>query len=97
MRETTATALLSLSLVLNLLPLMTFPAVLPAASVALDLTPAEAGWVGGIFFAAIPSPFSAFRVSPTGMIQSGFISPAVCSASSRALGSHSGRRDFGRR
>ena len=51
MREPAATALLSFCLVVNLLPLMTFPAVLPAASQALDLSPAEAGWVGGIFFA----------------------------------------------
>jgi MFS family permease len=51
LRDTTATALLSLCLVINLLPLMTFPAVLPEASEALDLSPAQAGWVGGIYFA----------------------------------------------
>lgn len=55
MREPTATALVSFCLVANLLPLMTFPAVLPAASAALGLSAAEAGWVGGIYFAGYTS------------------------------------------
>jgi MFS family permease len=55
MREPTATALLSFCLVANLLPLMTFPAILPVASTALGLSTAEAGWVGGIYFAGYTS------------------------------------------
>jgi MFS family permease len=55
MREPAATGLLSFCLVLNLLPLMTFPAMLPVASQALALSSAEAGWVGGIFFAGYTS------------------------------------------
>lgn len=57
-RVTTA---LSFCLVANLMPLMTFPAVLPEASRAWNLTAAEAGWVGAIYFAgyAVAVPFLA--------------------------------------
>ena len=55
MREPTATTLVSFCLVANLVPLMTFPAVLPVASLALELSPTKAGWIGGIFFAGYTS------------------------------------------
>ena len=43
--------MLSFGLAANLLPLMTFAATMPDAAPALALSPDEAGWVGGIFFA----------------------------------------------
>jgi MFS family permease len=46
-----ATPLLSFGLAANLLPLMTFAATMPEAAAALALSPEQAGWVGGIFFA----------------------------------------------
>jgi predicted MFS family arabinose efflux permease len=50
---------LSLCLVANLAPLMTFPAVLPEISKAWQLSASEAGWIGGIYFAgyALAVPF----------------------------------------
>lgn len=53
------TAALSFCLVANLAPLMTFPAVLPKVSEAWQLSAAEAGWIGGIYFAgyALAVPF----------------------------------------
>jgi MFS family permease len=44
-------AILSFCLVANLVPLMTFPAVLPDVAVAWRLSASEAGWIGGIYFA----------------------------------------------
>jgi MFS family permease len=46
-----AIAVLSLGLVANLLPLMTFAAVLPQIAAEWGLSAGEAGWVGGIYFA----------------------------------------------
>ena len=53
------TLVLSFGLVANLLPVMTFPAIMPSAISALDLTEQEAGWIGGIYFAgyAFSVPF----------------------------------------
>ncbi|MEO8340058.1 MAG: MFS transporter [Nitrospirota bacterium] len=45
------TTALSLCLVANLAPLMAFPAVLPEISNAWQLSAADAGWIGGIYFA----------------------------------------------
>lgn len=45
------TVALSCCLVANLAPLMTFPAVLPEVSTAWSLSAAEAGWIGGVYFA----------------------------------------------
>lgn len=45
------TMALSLCLVANLAPLMAFPAVLPEISSAWQLSAADAGWIGGIYFA----------------------------------------------
>ncbi len=45
------TASLSFCLVANLVPLMTFPAVMPDVVGAWRLTASEAGWIGGIYFA----------------------------------------------
>jgi MFS family permease len=46
-----AIAVLSFGLVANLLPLMTFAAVLPQIAAEWGLSAAEAGWIGGIYFA----------------------------------------------
>ena len=51
MRQRWVTSLISFGLVANLLPLMTFAATMPDAAPALGLTPSQAGWVGGIYFA----------------------------------------------
>lgn len=51
MKEGTKTAILSLGLVLNLLPSLSFPAVMPAVVADLGFSAAQAGWVGGIYFA----------------------------------------------
>jgi len=53
------TAALTLCLVTSLAPLMSFPAVLPQVATAWRLSAAEAGWVGGIYFAgyALAVPF----------------------------------------
>jgi MFS family permease len=53
------TTALSFCLVVNLAPLMTFPAVLPWVSSAWQLNATEAGWIGGIYFAgyALAVPF----------------------------------------
>lgn len=58
LRVTTAT---SFCLVANLVPLMAFPAVLPQVSQIWQLSAAEAGWVGAVYFAgyAIAVPFLA--------------------------------------
>lgn len=45
------TASLAFCLVANLVPLMTFPAVMPDVVGAWHLTASEAGWIGGIYFA----------------------------------------------
>lgn len=45
------TLALSLCLVANLAPLMTFPAVLPAVAHDWQLSASEAGWIGGVYFA----------------------------------------------
>jgi MFS family permease len=50
-KESTNTAVLSLGLVFNLLPSMSFPAVMPAVVADLSLSAAQAGWIGGIYFA----------------------------------------------
>lgn len=55
MKHRLVTALLSFGLVANLLPLMTFAAIMPDAVPALGLSPGEAGWVGGIYFAGYAS------------------------------------------
>lgn len=51
MKDGTKTAILSLGLVLNLLPSLSFPAVMPAVVADLGFSAAQAGWVGGIYFA----------------------------------------------
>jgi MFS family permease len=58
-REARITAALTLCLVASLAPLMSFPAVLPQVSQAWGLSAAEAGWIGGIYFAgyALAVPF----------------------------------------
>lgn len=48
---TGTTAALSFCLIVNLAPLMTFPAVVPEVSMAWHLSATEAGWIGGIYFA----------------------------------------------
>ena len=55
------TAALSLGLILNLAPLMTFPAVLPEIASEWSLTSSQAGWIGGVYFAgyAVSVPFLA--------------------------------------
>lgn len=45
------TAALSLCLIANLAPLMSFPAVAPDASLAWGFSASEVGWIGGIYFA----------------------------------------------
>lgn len=61
------TAALSLGLILNLAPLMTFPAVLPEIVSEWSLTSGQAGWVGGIYFAgyAVSVPFLASATDRT--------------------------------
>jgi MFS family permease len=53
------TAALTICLVTSLAPLMSFPAVLPQVASAWGLSAAEAGWIGGIYFAgyALAVPF----------------------------------------
>jgi MFS family permease len=53
------TAILSLGLITNLAPLMTFPATLPQITTAWGLSASQAGWIGGIYFAgyAVAVPF----------------------------------------
>ena len=53
------TTALTFCLVTSLAPLMTFPAVLPQVASAWQLSAAEAGWIGGIYFAgyALAVPF----------------------------------------
>jgi MFS family permease len=55
----TAIVLLSLALVANLAPLMTFPATLPQIAASWGLNASEAGWIGGVYFAgyAVAVPF----------------------------------------
>jgi MFS family permease len=45
------TTMLTFCLVANLVAQMAFPAVLPAASAAWQLSASQAGWIGGIYFA----------------------------------------------
>lgn len=54
-----AIALLSLGLIANLAPLMTFPATMPQIMAAWGLNAGEAGWIGGVYFAgyAVAVPF----------------------------------------
>ena len=54
-----ATVLLSMGLIANLLPLMTFPATLPQITAVWGLSAGQAGWIGGIYFAgyAVAVPF----------------------------------------
>ncbi len=60
-RGTLSTLALSLGLVANLAPLMTFPAVLPEIAAQWSLNSSQAGWIGGIYFAgyAVSVPFLA--------------------------------------
>ena len=51
MKERTKTTVLSFGLAFNLLPSLSFPAVMPAVVADLGFSAAEAGWVGGIYFA----------------------------------------------
>ena len=53
------TTALTFCLVTSLAPLMTFPAMLPQITSAWQLSAAEAGWIGGIYFAgyALAVPF----------------------------------------
>jgi MFS family permease len=62
-----ATAALSLDLILNLAPLMTFPAVLPEVATEWSLTSSQAGWIGGVYFAgyAVSVPFLASATDRT--------------------------------
>jgi len=55
------TVALSLGLILNLAPLMTFPALLPEIASQWSLTSSQAGWIGGVYFAgyAVSVPFLA--------------------------------------
>lgn len=54
-----ATVLLSLALMTNLTPLMTFPATLPQITANWGLNASEGGWIGGVYFAgyAVAVPF----------------------------------------
>ena len=51
MKDRITISLLSVGLVANLLPSMSFPATMPAVVEDLGFTASEAGWIGGIYFA----------------------------------------------